>query len=196
MQNTQTSSYNNENQDLLAVQETLQGNKQAFTAIVERYTPLIYSLSYRMLGNSEEAEDAVQEIFLRVYRSLSKFRLSKRFYPWMYTIALNWLRSCLKKRKKKKESPDLNDPKAVEYIQQKDIGPQEKLEQQEGERLAQEAISMLRPEYRGVFILRHIHGFSTADVAEILHLPEGTVKTYLHRSRKALVESLKNAGWY
>jgi len=61
-------------------------------------SPLLYSLSYRMLGNKEEAEEAVQKIFLRVYRSLYKFRLSDRFYPWLYTTAINWLRSKKKRR--------------------------------------------------------------------------------------------------
>jgi len=90
--------YSDEVSDLIAIKETLGGNKETFSSIVKRYSPLLYSLSYRMLGNKEEAEEAVQKIFLRVYRSLYKFRLSDRFYPWLYTTAINWLRSKKKRR--------------------------------------------------------------------------------------------------
>jgi len=184
-------------EDLLAIQETLRGRKQAFTTIVERYTPLLYSLSYRILGNSEEAEEAVQEIFLKVYRSLQKFRLSKRFYPWLYTIALNHIRSLLRKRKRKswlKIIPfeEGASQGVVPAVQQ---GPAELVVKGEGERLALEAIHMLRPDYRDVFLLRQLEGLSVKEVAEILGIPEGTVKTYLHRARKHLIDFLTEKGW-
>jgi RNA polymerase sigma factor (sigma-70 family) len=86
--------------DLLAIQDTLRGNRNAFAAIVERYTPLLYSLAFRMLGRGEDAEEAVQEILLRVFRTLPRFRLDRRFHPWLYTIALNYLRTGARRQRR------------------------------------------------------------------------------------------------
>jgi len=183
--------------EILAIQQSLQGKKHAFSTIIEHYTPLLYSLAYRMLGNSEEAEEAVQEIFLRVYKSLRKFRLSQRFYPWVYTIALNYLRSHLRRRwrRKKHEVLRFEDMGSEGDIQSYEKDPSQLLEEMEGERVAQSAILTLRREYREVFVLRQIEGLSTSEVAEILKLPEGTVKTYLHRARQSLIKILTEEGW-
>ncbi len=183
--------------EILAIQQTLRGNKHAFSTIIERYTPLIYSLAYRMLGNNEEAEEAVQEIFLRMYRSLGKFRLSQRFHPWVYTIALNWLRSHLRRRGRRRDHAALRfeDITLREDIRGHEKDPAQQLEEREAERVAQRAIMGLRREYREVFILRHIEGLSTDEVAQILKLPEGTVKSYLHRARQELIKTLTEEGW-
>ena len=183
--------------DLLAVQETLRGRKRAFDSIVERYTPLLYSLAYRMLEEREEAEEAVQEILFKAYRSLQRFRLHRRFHPWIYTIALNHLRSCLRKRQRRSRL------KIVPFKEESSQGmasagahdPEELAEQAEGQLLVAKAISGLRPVYREVFLLRQVEGMSVRDVAEILDLPEGTVKTSLHRARKHLVDFLAEKGW-
>lgn len=183
--------------ETLAIQQTLHGNKHAFSTIIERYTPLLYSLAFRMLGNNEEAEEAVQEILLRVYRSLGKFRLSRRFHPWVYTIALNWLRSNLRRRGRRRRHEPLRfeDLGSREDIRGREKGPAEQLEEREAERVAQKAIMGLRQKYREVFILRHIERLSTDEVAQILKLPEGTVKTYLHRARQELIKTLTGEGW-
>ena len=86
---------NNDAADLLAVQKTLQGSSGAFTEIVERYTPIFYSLACRVLGDLDEAEDAVQDIFFQAFRSLRSFKIHNRFYTWIYTVGLNLLRSRL-----------------------------------------------------------------------------------------------------
>ncbi|MGQ9616418.1 MAG: RNA polymerase sigma factor [Spirochaetota bacterium] len=183
--------------ETLAIQQTLRGNKHAFSTIIERYTPLLYSLAFRMLGNNEEAEEAVQEILLKVYRSLGKFLLSRRFHPWLYTIALNWLRSHLRRRGRRRRHEPLRfeDLGSREDIRGREKDPAEQLEEREAERVAQKAIMGLRREYREVFILRHIEGLSTDEVAQILKLPEGTVKTYLYRARQELIKTLTEEGW-
>ena len=187
----------NDAEDLLAVQETLRGSKQAFASIVERYTPLLYSLSYRMLGNGEEAEEAVQEIFLKAYKSLQKFRISRRFHPWLYTIAINHLRSLIRKKSRRSGLKILpfKDEVLPTVAPHGQMNPEELVEQAEGELLAAEAIQELRSEYREVFLLRKVEGLPVKEVAEILELPEGTVKTYLHRARKHLIDLLAEKGW-
>lgn len=179
-------------QDLIAIQNTLQGNQDAFAIIVEKYSSQLYSLAYRMLGNDEEAEEAVQEIFLKAYKSLARFRLGNRFHPWLYTIALNYLRSSLRKKRSRDRIKILPFDESIrlDNSQSQYDNPEELLENVEGEKMAKKAIDALRAEYREVFILRQVQGLSVAEVSGILHIPEGTVKTYLHRARKKLIDFL------
>ena len=91
-------------QDLLAVQRTLGGERRAFDGIVERHTPAVYTLALRMLGDPDEAEEAVQEIFFKAYRHLGRFQIHRRLHPWLYTIAVNYLRSMLRKRRRRRSA--------------------------------------------------------------------------------------------
>jgi RNA polymerase sigma-70 factor (ECF subfamily) len=179
------------------VQATLNGNPAAFEAIVNRYTPLLYSLAYRLLGQGEEAEDAVQEILEKAFRALPRFRISERFFPWLYTIGLNHLRSLERRRRRRSRLKILSaEPERVlESIASEQGNPARQSELREGERLAQEALDTLRVEYREVFVLRQIQGFSVQEVAEVLQMPEGTVKTHLHRARKQMIDFLSRKGW-
>ena len=179
--------------DLAAVQGTLRGEPGAFDALVERYTPVLYTLSLRMLGSADEAEDAVQEIFLRVYRALPKYRITGRFYSWLYTIAINWLRSRLRSRSRRQSREHTMKPEVTDRIRDESTpDPAQLFIQKEGERLAQEAISRLRPSYRAVYVLRHVQGLSLAETAEVLRIPLGTVKTRLFRARNELATALED----
>ena len=181
--------------DLWAVQATLNGDRAAFDAIVKRYTPLLYSLAYRLLGQGEEAEDAVQEIFEKVLRGLPRFKISKRFFPWLYTIGLNHLRSLERRRKRRSRLKILGPQQVLESVASEEGNPVRQSELQEGEQLAQEALESLRLEYREAFVLKAIQGLSVKEVAEVLQLPEGTVKSYLHRARKQMIDFLSKKDW-
>ena len=175
--------------DLLAVQKTVQGDAVAFSDIVNRYTPVVYSLAARLLENREEAEDAVQEIFLSAFRSLKSFNIKVRFYSWLYTIAVNKIRSLLRKRRRSgrtvsldtEDFPDLPDRR--ENLQLQVISYTE-------EDRAREAITRLKPIYRIAFALRFMEGMPINDMAEVLEVPVGTVKARLHRARKKLISIL------
>jgi len=174
--------------DLLAIQETLRGNRNAFAQIVERYTPLLYSLAFRMLGRGEEAQEAVQEIFLRAYRALPRFRLERRFHPWLYTIALNYLRTVARRQRRRRGLRLVREE--LDTVADRGELPAAAAEREDGERLAQEALAGLPPLYREVFLLREVEGLSVRDTAEALGVPEGTVKVRLHRARQELVRRL------
>jgi len=176
--------------DLLAVQETLRGNRNAFTAIVERYTPLLYSLAFRMLGRGEDAEEAVQEILLRVFRTLPRFRLDRRFHPWLYTIALNYLRTGARRQRRRRGLRLVRLGEELDAVADCGEHPAAALEREDGERLAQEALAGLPPLYREVFLLREVEGLSVRDAADALGVPEGTVKVRLHRARQELARRL------
>ncbi len=174
------------------MREVLRGDSRAFTDIVDRYTAPLYTLALRMLGDREGSEEAVQEIFLKAYRALPRFQLTRRFHPWMYTIAVNHLRTELRRRSvRRRRSAEA----AVERLPSREQGPSELTLRREGERLAEEALLSLRPEYRSVFVLRQVEGLPVSEVAEILGLPEGTVKTRLHRARAELARELARQGF-
>lgn len=166
----------------------LRGEETAFRDLVDRYTPVLFALSARMLGDREEAADAVQEIFLRAYRALPRFRLNARFHTWLYTIALNWLRSRLRSRRSRR---------AVEARLPPPAGgpdPADVALDREAERLAAAALDGLPPRYREPFVLRHSQELSIREIGDVLGLPEGTVKVRLHRARLMLAAALEGEG--
>ena len=176
--------------DLLAIQETLRGNRNAFAQIVERYTPLLYSLAFRMLGRGEDAQEAVQEIFLRAYRALPRFRLERRFHPWLYTIALNYLRTVMRRQRRRRGLRLVRLREEQDTVADRGELPAAAAEREDGERLAEQALAGLPRLYREVFLLREVEGLGVRDTAEALGVPEGTVKVRLHRARQELVRRL------
>lgn len=184
-----------DSKDIHAVQQTLLGNTEAYSEVVERYTPVLFSLALRMLGDREAAEEATQDIFLKMYRSLGSFKLGKRFYPWMYTVALNHLRNMRQARHRSAAVEALSYDDEIQIHRNPD-SPDSRAINREGERLAQEALASLKPRLREVFILREMEEMSVEETAEILGVPEGTVKTHLHRARKQLLDALKKQGYH
>lgn len=174
-----------------------QGQTGAFERIVRRYTPVLYSLSYRMLGDPEAAEDAVQEVFLKAYRALHSFDPSRRFYSWIYTIAVNHLRT-LNRKTQHTPPPDVPYEEHFQESVRQDsryTAPDRRAVQREGERLAQTALNRIDQKYREVFVLRSIEGLSVKETARSLGIPANTVKTYLRRAREKLIEEMKNVEW-
>ena len=175
--------------DLLAVQKTLQGDSNAFSEIVNRYTRPIFSLAYRLLESTEEAEDAVQDVFFNAYRSLRSFKLEARFNSWLYTIAANKIRSHLRKKNRRRGSVSLNGDNAPDLPDIRE-NPQLRVISQSEEKRAEELLSTLKPIYRIAFVLRFMEGMELRDMAEVLEIPLGTVKARLHRARKQMIAAL------
>jgi RNA polymerase sigma-70 factor (ECF subfamily) len=193
-------------EDLDAVRETLNGNTEAFSLLVRRYTPVLFRLASRMSEQSSpdlraaEAEEAVQEIFLRAYRNLHRFNIRYRFYTWLYSIALNHLRSVRRKRRLSGLITQLpyNDDIHIPGEMPGGRGyasPEERAVEAEGERLAGEALKKLKPREREVFVLRILEEQPVAETARILGIPEGTVKVRLHRARKELAAIMRQWQW-
>lgn len=181
--------------DLQAINETLQGSSDAFGRIVDRYTPVIYSLAIRYLSDAEDAEDATQEVLTKAFESLRRFSLGKRFYPWLYTIAVNHLKFVRGRaaRRFSKYALSYEDRVSNDEIDQPLHDPVRDLDRKEGEALVRRALDRLPSKYRDILILRQFEELSVAEVAEILDMPEGTVKTNLHRARKALAAVIAGA---
>jgi RNA polymerase sigma-70 factor (ECF subfamily) len=164
-------------------------DEDAFAALVERYKARVYALAYRMVGRHEEAEDIAQEAFINVYRAIDSFRLGDKFSSWVYRITSNLAIDYLRKRKLRAISVD--SPKGPDndvYIQlpDKGDGPEAKIIQAELKAAIEKAIEGLSPSYKAVVVLRHVNNLSYDEIASVLGIPLGTVKTRLFRAREIL----------
>lgn len=165
------------------------GDLSAFPILVERYKDPIYNLAYRMLRQREEAEDAAQEAFLHVFRSLGRFSTDQRFSPWIYKIASNLCLDRLRKRRGVVLS--LDAPVSAESDVARELpdwrdNPERAAENTELKSTVQAAVEGLPERYRMIVILRHMHDLSYEEIAEATGLPLGTVKTRLFRARELL----------
>ena len=173
-----------ERSDEELVRRSQQDDERAFGELVGRYESKVYSLALRMLRNPEDAEDVLQDTFLRAYRGIKAFQGNSTFSTWIYRIAAN---SALM-RLRKKQLPTVSIEDADERETPVSIvdwkpGPVEQLLTKETLQAMDEAIEALPPEFRQVFILRDVEELSNAEVAEILDLSVAAVKSRLHRAR-------------
>ena len=175
------------NDDLrLLVRHCLAGNQAAMLALVERFRGPVFGLCYRMLGQRQDAEDAAQETFVRVLKNLHRWDPNRDFLPWLLAIAGNRCRTALAARRRR----PLAEP-MVELVA--DDTP----DRRGADQLAEEvhlALADLRPEYSQAFLLFHDQELSYAEIAQALDVPLGTIKTWVHRARRALVEHLRRRG--
>ncbi len=181
--------------DALLVQKAKQGDYQAFEALVHRYDRKIYNMAYRLLGNRADAEDILQETFLKAFENLTKFRGDASFYTWVMRIAVNT--TLLRFRK----SAHRNSIALDEFTDQEENfhprvvvswedNPEQKYSRMENMRILRRAIRRLPAIYRTVFWLRDVEEFSNEEVARMLHLSVFAVKSRLMRARMELRERL------
>ncbi|MBE3570796.1 MAG: RNA polymerase sigma factor SigW [Bacillales bacterium] len=177
------------------ISQVLKGDQNAYGEIVEFYKDKVYQLCYRMLGNRHEAEDAAQEAFLRAYLNIRRYDENRKFSTWLYRITTNL---CIDRIRKKK--PDYHLDAALEgsenvtlysQIASSSHLPEQEVEQMELQESIQQAILKLPEKYRAVIILKYVEELSIEEIAGILNMPVGTVKTRLHRGREALRKHLR-----
>ncbi len=166
------------------VRRSQQDDERAFGELVGRYESKVYSLALRMLRNPEDAEDVLQDTFLRAYRGIKAFQGNSTFSTWIYRIAAN--SALMRLRKKQLPTVSIEDADERETpvtIVDWKPGPVEQLLTKETLQAMDEAIEALPPEFRQVFVLRDVEELSNAEVAEILDLSVAAVKSRLHRAR-------------
>ena len=159
-------------------------DSRAFGELVTRYEAKVYSLALRMVRNPEDAEDVLQDTFLRAYRGIKSFQGNSTFSTWIYRITANSALMRLRKRQLPTVSIEDSDERETPInIADWAPGPVEQLLSQETQQAMSEAIDALPPEFRQVFVLRDIEEMSNAEVAEILDISIAAVKSRLHRAR-------------
>src|SRR5690606_15419633 len=174
------------------------GRQAAFRELLARYERPVFSLVYRMVRNRTLAEDLAQEAFIRAFNAISSYKPSYKFSNWILKIANNHTIDYLRKRKLDTISID-GSPNATTNeevgrtrlsLESGDESPQEYVENRELGGQIESAIGTLREEYRTAVLLRHVEGYAYEEIAEIMDVPLGTVKTYLHRARGELKQRL------
>lgn len=185
-----------EQDDIQLVASSKNGDQDAFSLLVQRYQRRVFNLVFRMLQNYEEASEITQEAFLAAWQGLTSFRGEARFSTWLYRIAYNCALKQLELRKRDKAlhlalqaeqalEDDGEDPKTTH------------LEMLDNQEMVQAQLSQLPPKYRIVLILRHLQDMTYEEMAEVLTMPIGTIKTHLFRARNLLKERLQSfeSGW-
>jgi RNA polymerase sigma-70 factor (ECF subfamily) len=162
----------------------LGGNAEAFGMLVERYDRAVYHLAYRTLRDVEEARDVAQEAFFKAYRSLRTFKPGARFSTWIFAITYHACCDRLNRRKRysSEEMPERADPGP---------GPEAQAMASDEARRLRAAIEALPEKYRTVITLYHLQGRQYEDIATVLGLPMGTVKTHLFRAKEQLRKLLE-----
>ena len=179
------------------VKSSKRGDVKAFETLIESYQKKVYNIALKMMGNPEDANDLAQESFIRVFKSIDKFKEQSSFSTWIYRITTNICLDELRKRKNKKtfsidEDIKYNDIEIPRQIQDEGPLPEDILESKETSQIVRKAINCLSDQHKTVLVLRDIEGFSYEEICKITNCPEGTVKSRINRARSALKDILKN----
>ena len=153
------------------------------------YAKRVFNMAYQFCGSREEAEDLTQDIFLKVYNSLAKFDFEKNFTAWLLTLTKNYLIDEYRRTKWERTQRDEFDERVLS--QAPEAGPEASFVKKETRAIIWEGLNRLSSEMRMAVILRDLQGRSYDEMAEILNLPLGTVKSRVNRARLALAEVLK-----
>jgi RNA polymerase sigma-70 factor (ECF subfamily) len=170
------------------IRMAIAGNAEAFREIVIQNQSFLYAVAYRFLGKAEDAEDVVQESFIRMWKNLPTYRAEVKLSTWLYRIVVNLCLDMLKSshRKQQKSSVEINEEwnfsnHAVDHV----------VHAHELHALIQEAASELTPKQKAVFILRDLEGLLVEEVCEILSMSANNVKSNLYYARQQMGEKLK-----
>lgn len=171
------------------------GDRNAFAELVDLYKDKIYHLAYRMLYNQQEAEDIVQETFLRVFKNLDRYDQNQKFSTWIFRIGTNLCIDRLRRRKMTYSlDAQITDSEGVNgygMLSDDELGPEGKVVLSETQQQIRKAIDALPEKYKSIVILRYLHDLSLQEIGDILQMPVTTVKTRVHRGREFLRKRLE-----
>lgn len=178
------------------VERARAGDRAAFNALVERHARKIFRLTKHITKNDQDAEDALQDAFLKAYSRLDQFHGDARFYTWLVRIAVNESLMRLRKRRTRKtvsldDEIETEDSSIPREVADQGDDPEETYSREETRRILGESIDSLAEGYREVFLLRDVEGFSTEETADMLDLSISAVKSRLLRARLKLRDKLQ-----
>jgi RNA polymerase sigma-70 factor (ECF subfamily) len=169
------------------------GDARFYEPLVRAYEPTGLRLAIAMMGNTEDAQDALQEAFIKTYDTLHRFDLRRPFGPWFFQILRNQCRDMLRSRKSKfrLELPGAEtDGKIEEYPADPERGPERLRQRDDAKAVLWRGLERIGPEHREILVLKELEGFRYGEIAQILEIPEGTVASRLFHARHALREAL------
>ena len=182
--------------ETLLIDELREGDMAALAILVEKYKRLVYRVAIQITKNHEDANDVMQDTFLKVYESIHSFRKDAAFETWLYRIVVNHATNLVKHRERRRESP-LSDTSEMEIHpdlrRTADLAnnPHLNLEKKERQRWVTQAINSLPLKQRTVVILHEFEGLTHPEIASILNCSEGTVRSRLHYARHKLRDLLR-----
>jgi len=175
------------------IAECLAGNPAAFGTLVARYQDRLYNTVYRLVDNPDDAADVVQEAFLNAYLSLKRFKGDSQFFTWLYRIAVN--AAITYRRRKRTGHRPIKTSDSAPGVEPLDMAPSNRpghgLEMAEDERRVHEALQRLSAEHRAVLVMKDMEDMKYEDIAELLKVPVGTIRSRLHRARVEFKDMLE-----
>lgn len=182
------------------VERCIQGDDAAWEQIVNSYAKRIYNLGYRYTNRRDEAEDLTQEILVRVYQNLKSFRADVgTFQNWILKVGRNLIIDHYRQTRRFQQAAGTEELEAMNLKDEKVPNPERNVERDEAARFLREGLEALSPELKEAIILRDIEGMAYLEIAELLGIPEGTVKSRINRGRLELAKLLSKRraqlGW-
>lgn len=177
-------------QEKLWVEAALMGDRAAFAALVDAYKHPVYNLCYRMLGTSAEAEDASQEVFIKIYRRLHTYDSTRKMVSWVLSIASNHCIDRLRRRRLK--TTDIEDMPAWQPLISDKPQPERKMLKIEKEERIQGLLNQLPPQYRGPLVMHYWNELSYKEISNTTGLSLSAVKSRLHRGRIKLAQLMRD----
>ena len=178
--------------DHTLIENCLAGRRDAFGQLVERYQSRLFHSLVHLLGSTEDAQDAAQNAFVQAFEKLSTFRGQSQFYSWLFRIAFNLAVS--DKRKTKRMTVSLERRREVSGLEPSDVNPSAEpsfaMDVADRQRVVQQALTELSTEFRTALVLKEIDGMSYEEIAEVMKIPLGTVRSRIHRARLELRDKL------
>ena len=185
-------------QEATIIKQVLEGDVNAFEGLVKEYEKNVYNLALRMTGDPEDAADMAQDAFIKAYSSLSSFRGDSKFSVWLFRIVSNLCLDFLRSRKRRPTvslSVENDEGEDMEFeIADESQSPETLLEQKLTREAVRCGLDSLPPEQRQILLLREIQGLSYEEIAQVLALESGTVKSRIFRARKRLSAFLLREG--
>lgn len=188
-------------EDAAIIERSKNGDRVAFNELVRRHQRRVFNLCYRIIGNRDEAEDVAQEVFITVFKAIKNFRGDSTFSTWVHRVTTNHCKNRLKYLKRRRyfqttsidETQDTGEGEQKrEYASDEFYTPEEDLERSEVGAEIEGAIAQLDEDYRIVIVMRDVQGMSYQEIADVLELKEGTVKSRIHRARLELQGKLRH----
>jgi RNA polymerase sigma-70 factor (ECF subfamily) len=174
------------------IEQALEGDRMAFGYLVRAYERPVYNLTYRMLGDPAEAEDAAQETFVRAYTKLATYQPDRKFVNWLLSIASH---HCIDRLRRKSRAPQLSldGPLPPQWITSSSPRPDQVVNQKQERERVRQSLDTLPPDYRAAIVLRYWHGLSYREISDLMETTESAIKSRLHRARRMLAQELAPA---
>ena len=172
------------------IRRCLAGDKEAFSVLVERYKTMVYTVSYRMLGDADSANDAAQDSFIAAYGALKNFRFGSKFSTWLYAITVNKCRDHIRTARDRVSVDDIAELRADPAGT-----PEQRFADSETGNRVQAALDTLPADYREVLVMKHIQGLSYEEIAEVVGASIPALKVRAHRGRELLRKAMEKAGF-